>query len=66
MNDKEIDALLVESYLKARSSTGRFRMNVYVLWKRLSWKWIVSGAFFVKRAFDIFGSIVLILKRPIY
>ncbi|MGI8966467.1 MAG: sugar transferase, partial [Limisphaerales bacterium] len=61
MTDKEIDARLVERFLAAQSSAGRFRMNWSVRWKRVSWKWIVSGAFFVKRTFDIVGSVILIL-----
>src|SRR5260221_6078874 len=46
---------------------GRWRLNFHVRLRRLSWLWLVNGANFVKRAFDIAASFVaLALLVPLF
>lgn len=61
MTDRQIEALLMERFVKAQTVPGRLRLNTHVRWKRWSWRWVVSGTLFVKRAFDILASAAFIV-----
>jgi lipopolysaccharide/colanic/teichoic acid biosynthesis glycosyltransferase len=61
MTEEQIKELVIRRYLRVQSSWGLWRMNLYVQWKRLSWRWMVSSAQFTKRMLDIVGSLLLLL-----
>lgn len=56
-----MNALLIERFLKTQTPVGRFRMNSYVFFKRISWQCAISGARHAKRGLDIFGSLAFLL-----
>lgn len=61
MNDDELNALLIDRFEKAQTVSGRLSLNTQTRWKQLSWKWVIEGTLFVKRAFDIVASVLLII-----
>lgn len=51
--------------LAAQSRWGRFRLNAYAGWKRLSWRLVTKFAHGLKRAFDlVFSLTALLLLAP--
>jgi len=67
MTDEEIRQQLMHRFSTARRPLGRWRLNFYVLWKRMSWRIVVQSALAVKRVLDIIGSIVaLLLLSPLF
>lgn len=66
MSEQELNALLVDRFTAVQSPWGRWKLNAYTRYKRLTWRWVVSGAYFLKRVFDIFVSAtaLLILALP--
>ncbi len=49
------------------SPWGRRRLQWYLAWKRVSWRWLIGGALFMKRSLDIVGSLcALIALTPIF
>lgn len=67
MTDLEIRERMMERLLAAQTPWGRFRLTLYVAWKRLAWKGVISGTLFLKRFFDIVLSIcALILLSPVF
>src|SRR5947208_349251 len=38
------------------SPWGRRRLQLYLAWKRLTWRWVIRGAHIAKRALDLAGS----------
>jgi exopolysaccharide biosynthesis polyprenyl glycosylphosphotransferase len=66
MTEQEIRDLVIRRYSRAQSPWGLWQMNLYVHWKRLSWRWVVAGATAVKRLFDIaVTSLMILLLAPI-
>jgi len=66
MSDQEIKNLLIERYSSMSSPAGRWRWTLYCSWKRISWKTVVASSVFVKRMFDVFASLcILIMISPI-
>ena len=61
MSDEKIKTEVVWRFTAAQRPLGRWRMNMYVLWKRLAWNSVVAGAHFLKRMLDIFGSLAAII-----
>jgi exopolysaccharide biosynthesis polyprenyl glycosylphosphotransferase len=61
MSELEIRDLVLRRYSAAQSPIGLWRLNVYVRWKRVSWRWFVAGATLLKRAFDIVASFILVI-----
>lgn len=67
MTDPEIRERMMERLLAAQTPWGRFRLTLYVTWKRLAWKGVISGTLFLKRFFDIVLSIcALVLLAPVF
>jgi exopolysaccharide biosynthesis polyprenyl glycosylphosphotransferase len=67
MSDSEINQLLMERFVKAQTLRGRVSMNACTRWKQWSWRIVVSGTLWFKRAFDIVASsLFLIAFSPIY
>jgi exopolysaccharide biosynthesis polyprenyl glycosylphosphotransferase len=67
MSEQEINALLVARFSAAESPLGRWRLNFYTKWKRVSWKMVVRGAEVFKRFFDVLCSFVaLLLLSPLF
>ncbi len=49
------------------SPWGRRRRQLYLGWKRLSWRWLVGGAHLTKRALDLAASFAaLVLLSPLF
>jgi exopolysaccharide biosynthesis polyprenyl glycosylphosphotransferase len=66
MTEQELNALLVKRFSGVRTPFGRWRMNAYTHWKRISWKWLIASTYFVKRLFDIVASgLFLIVFSPL-
>jgi exopolysaccharide biosynthesis polyprenyl glycosylphosphotransferase len=67
MTEEEIRTQLVWRFTTAQRPLGRWRLNTYVTWKRLAWKFVVQGTLGIKRAFDILVSgIALLLLSPLF
>lgn len=67
MTDPEIRERMMERLLAAQTPWGRFRLTLYVTWKRLAWQGVISGTLFLKRFFDIVLSIcALVLLAPVF
>ena len=67
MTDPEIRERMMQRLLAAQTPWGRFRLTLYVTWKRLAWQGVISGTLFLKRVFDIVLSIcALILLAPVF
>lgn len=67
MTDTEMRDRMMERLLVAQSPLGRFRLNCYVVWKRIAWTSVVRGTLFLKRVIDIIASIVaIVLLAPVF
>src|ERR1044071_8112569 len=67
MSDEEIKELVIRRYTRVQSRWGLWQLNLYVRWKRLSWRWVVASAVLAKRLFDLAVSLVfLILLSPVF
>ncbi|MCX6908250.1 MAG: sugar transferase [Verrucomicrobia bacterium] len=67
MTQDEINEELMGRFLAVQTPGGRWRLYAFVKWKRLSWQNVVHAALFLKRVFDITGSIIaLILLSPVF
>jgi len=67
MTDPEIRERMMQRLLAAQTPWGRFRLTLYVTWKRLAWQGVISGTLFLKRLFDIILSIcALVLLAPVF
>lgn len=67
MTEADIQEELMRRFLAVQTPWGRWRLYAFVKWKRLSWQNVVHAALFLKRAFDIAGSIAaLILLSPVF
>jgi len=61
MTEERIKELVIRRYTKMQSPWGLWQMNLYVHWKRASWKCVVASTSLIKRFFDILASATLIL-----
>lgn len=61
MTEAEMTALLIKRFATAQRPLGRWRLNSYVKWKRLSWRWVISSALVIKRGFDILASFLFLV-----
>jgi len=66
MNDAEFQRRLMERMLAAQTPWGRFRLGLRVRLKRLAWRFVVGGASFAKRFFDVVvACLALVLLAPL-
>lgn len=66
MTEEALKARLMPRLLAAQTPWGRFRLNFYVKWKRISWQAVVNGVLLLKRTLDIVVSLVaLVLLAPL-
>src|SRR6185436_13116808 len=57
---------LLDQFETYGSPWGRRRLQWYLAWKRVSWRWLVGGAHLTKRGLDIVGSLfALIALSPL-
>lgn len=67
MTDEQLRSQVVWRFTTAQRPLGRWRLNAYVLRKRMAWQLAVAGALLLKRAFDIlFSFIALVLLSPVF
>ncbi len=65
--EPRLEERLQQRLLAAQSPWGRFRLNFYVQWKRVSWKLVVGFAHFLKRAFDIVIALTaIVIFAPVF
>lgn len=58
---------LLEHFATFESPWGRRRLQFYLRWKRLMWRWTIGGAYAAKRALDLIGSsAALLLLSPLF
>jgi exopolysaccharide biosynthesis polyprenyl glycosylphosphotransferase len=58
---------VIKRYLRTQSVYGRTSLKMGTHWKQWSWRFVVSFALFLKRAFDIFASgLFLLAFSPLY
>ncbi|MEO5959187.1 MAG: sugar transferase [Opitutaceae bacterium] len=58
---------LIAHFATLDSPWGRKRLQLYLGWKRLMWRWLVGGALLLKRALDIAGSFAaLAVLSPLF
>lgn len=55
-SDREIEQLLMERYSMVQTPMGRWRLNLYVSWKRLSWRVLMTATLVLKRIMDVVFS----------
>lgn len=67
MTEEQIRSQIVWRFTTAQRPLGRWRLNAYVLRKRLVWSAVVASALIVKRAFDVVFSFgALLLLSPLF
>ncbi len=67
MTESQIRERMMERLLATQSPWGRFRLNTYVVWKRLAWTLVVHSTLFLKRAIDIVVSaLALVALAPVF
>ena len=67
MTEEEIRQLVLRRYSVAQSSVGLWRLNLYMRWKRVSWRCFVASTSALKRLFDIVVSfILLVVFSPLF
>lgn len=58
---------MMQHFATFDSPWGRRRLQLYLGWKRLAWRWLVGGAHVTKRALDIVGSACALLAlSPVF
>lgn len=67
MTEEQIKSQILWRFTTAQRPIGRWRLNAYVLRKRLAWRIVVASARFLKRLFDIgFSLLALLLLSPLF
>ncbi|MCI0537607.1 MAG: sugar transferase [Verrucomicrobiales bacterium] len=61
MSEEEIRERVLRRYSVAQNPVGLWRLNLYVRWKRCSWRCFVAGTALLKRAFDMVASFILLI-----
>jgi exopolysaccharide biosynthesis polyprenyl glycosylphosphotransferase len=58
---------LIDHFAAFETPLGRRRLQFYLGWKRLTWRWLIGGAHVTKRALDVLGSFAaLTLLSPLF
>ncbi|MDO8543318.1 MAG: sugar transferase [Opitutaceae bacterium] len=64
--ERPVPAELLNHFATIQSPWGRRRLQCYLVWKRLMWRWTINSAHAAKRGLDIVaGSIALLLLSPL-
>src|SRR5688572_11742968 len=67
MSEREINALLVQRYTALQTPWGRWKLTANSRFKKLSWRWVIFSAEFIKRFVDIIVSaIALVTLAPLF
>lgn len=67
MTENELKQQLMDRFSAAQTPFGRWRLGLYVKWKRLAWDLVVGSTHFIKRVFDILASVAaIILLCPVF
>lgn len=67
INEQEIGERMMARLLASQTPWGRFRLGLYVRWKRLAWRTVVNSALVLKRVVDVVvGAIALGLLSPVF
>lgn len=67
MTETQLRERMMDRLLATQSPWGRFRLNTYVVWKRVAWTVVVRSTLVLKRAIDIVASIVaILLLAPVF
>lgn len=61
MTEQEITELVIRRYTRVQSAWGLWQLNLYMQWKRITWRAVHAGAFLAKRLFDFTASLALII-----
>lgn len=65
--ERRLPPELMDHFASFQSPWGRRRLQLYLGWKRLSWRWLVGGAHVTKRMLDVFGSLCALLAlSPVF
>jgi len=66
-HENELQERVLGRFLAAQTPAGRLRLNLHAHWKRASWKAVTGFAYFLKRAFDLVVTVVVIvLFAPVF
>jgi exopolysaccharide biosynthesis polyprenyl glycosylphosphotransferase len=67
MSENQINALVLERFTATQSSWGRWKLNKYARFKRLSWLVVITSTEFIKRLVDVlFSAVALLLISPLF
>jgi lipopolysaccharide/colanic/teichoic acid biosynthesis glycosyltransferase len=67
MTEQEMQRLIVRRYAAVQSPLGIWRLNLYMRWKRFSWRWVIASATFAKRCFDTsMSALALLVLSPLF
>jgi exopolysaccharide biosynthesis polyprenyl glycosylphosphotransferase len=67
MTNTNIDTLLIERFTALQSPVGHWRLEGYVWLKRQAWRCLMRGTRWIKRAFDVAAtSVLLALMSPLF
>jgi exopolysaccharide biosynthesis polyprenyl glycosylphosphotransferase len=65
--DPSVPPELLAHFATFGSPWGRWRLQAYLSWKRLAWRWVLGGAQLAKGTLDVIGSaIALLLLSPVF
>jgi lipopolysaccharide/colanic/teichoic acid biosynthesis glycosyltransferase len=65
--DRRCQPALLDHFASFATPWGRRRHQIYLGWKRLSWRWLVGSTLVLKRTLDIVASFVaLVLLSPLF
>jgi lipopolysaccharide/colanic/teichoic acid biosynthesis glycosyltransferase len=65
--DPKRRARVLDHFAAFESPWGRRRHQLYLVWKRLAWRWLIGGAYVTKRALDLVGSAAaLFILSPLF
>lgn len=65
--ERPVSPELMDHFASFDSPWGRRRLQLYLGWKRVAWRWLIGGAHVAKRGLDIVGSLAaLVTLSPIF
>jgi lipopolysaccharide/colanic/teichoic acid biosynthesis glycosyltransferase len=65
--ERRVPPHILEHFSAFATPWGRRRQQLYLAWKRLTWRWLVGSAHLIKRSLDVIGSgAALLLLSPLF